>query len=785
MATNTGIKNEIEIESHLSARKTNSLNPNLRAFITDVFNPTEFEKKTVIIDAKRTNDTRYKPDMIIRFAQRRSNVSIKQGSGNSVHQEPIWSFVDYIKNDLGASNEVVESLLFFHWGDGTLDGRGEVSARMSAREVIERYPEKIVVIQNFFNEHEDELLERFLSSGINKVSHVDYLYYGSYLLADWKSISEVYRNLKDNPKSVLSVGGLNFQTYGRSLNGQDDARRRSIQLKWSDMEAFFLVGKKSIVDVGSKIKGDNSHGFRNVQKIIEAINGKKFEHINDGLKEFLFTIFDGKCKETDTINAEQVKNGLKGDILIWLNSDRQNIKNVAVASGSGNSVHQENVYSFCNFLKNELEVDGCTIDEYLRFHFADGTNDNSGDSASRQSAGEYKKQNSASLRNLERQFAIRGKVILERLIKKNDGDYPDVDYFFYGDTELPYWARIDTLIQRETTKKPNPRAALAIGDFSFQSWNRSLGGRADQKRLSMQVKWNNLLKNISVAHKEERADNTVFSSPLASMPETAHRPSKTTSEIVTNKAIQGIGYEYKFTSSLNEDRCNPIWKTLEVSEKNAYFVNVSYNQVSKMAGSKVPPKSDCYVVQSKSDVSQLLEENNYVLTEEMLIDNGIAYEVVPGSGISIKLPTSKNYTLQKLSFPAFQNIFPSLSTSYFVAALLFVDPAQTYKNDLILATFEKTVEELCSDLGTQKSPNDQETLKQLKTKALSSIKTLANDDKDIYKTLCFGEEMFDDPFVASYIFENGRLLHKDDYRTTISVTTGSGRSKGVYTLVFK
>ena len=42
MAINTGIQNEIEIEKNLDARKFGTLNPNLKAFVNDVFSPSEY-----------------------------------------------------------------------------------------------------------------------------------------------------------------------------------------------------------------------------------------------------------------------------------------------------------------------------------------------------------------------------------------------------------------------------------------------------------------------------------------------------------------------------------------------------------------------------------------------------------------------------------------------------------------------------------------------------------------------------------------------------------------------
>lgn len=754
MSTNTGFTNEKEIANQLDGHKIADLNPNLQAFITEIFQPTAREKSTQIIHAERTKNTAYKPDLIIKFAGRRQNISIKSGQGNSVHQEKIQEFVKYAKNSLNASPEVLEALLFFHWGDGTLDGSAPVSRRLKAREIIEKYLEKVAKIQEFFNQHVDQLLERFLSTGTADISHVDWIYYGDYQNGDWHSIDEVYRHLKPNSGKILSVGGLNYQTYGRSLHGTDDNRRQDIQLKWSNMAAYFLVGQKSVIDLESKIKGDNSHGFRNVDALIENLNDKKLSEIPRTLQNFVIEIFPKIGSKPRIIHAEKVKKGYKGDFLIWLDDDRQNIKNIAVATGAGNSVHQENIYTFCQFLKDDLKFDQQNFDRYLRFHFADGTNDNSGDISARQKASEYKQTHTTELVELGQSFSAHAREILARFVKQNPADYPDVDYFFYGDAEQPIWAKIDDLIKAESSKMPNSRAALAIGDVSIQAWNRSLNGTADRKRLDVQAKWNNLQENISQTHQKT---------------------------IAKNKATQGLDFEYKFTADFNQSE--------RAKNTKIFLANVSYNQISKLAGAKVRPKSDCYAVRIQEDINILLQQNNYLLTEEILLENQIQYEVIPKSGISIKLPESKSYTLQKLSFTTFQNIFAKISPSYFIAALLFVKPSETEKNNLILATFGKTIDELCADLEIEKPVSEPvselETLKILKSTALAKIKQLANEDKNIYNTLCFGSNMFEDPYSATYIFENNKIYARGDYRATINVTTGSGRSKGKYTLAFK
>ncbi len=774
MSLNDGIENEKQIETHLDSLRYLELNRNLRAFIYDVFNPSSTQLNTCTVHAKRTEDNKFKPDLIVSYINKKHYISIKKGSGNSVHQEPINVFIEYIKNNLNASPEVINSILFFHWGDGTLDGSAPVYCRMKASEIIEKYPEKITIIQNFFNAHENELLERFLLSGVYGKNKVDYFYYGDYKQGDWRSTKEVLNLLRFSSGNALSVGGLSFQNYGRSLNGQDDSRRNSIQLKWPNMTSFFLVGSKSAPDIESKVIGDNSHGFQNVTDIINNLNNKPFFDIPNTLKEFINNIFEDDCSDEVIIQAKKINRG-KGDMLVWLSNNPKNKKNISIISGSGTSVHQEKVDSFCEFLKNNAGLCDNAINEYLLFHFADGTNNNTGRISDRQTNSDYKKTHLKSLQYIEQQFSKSKSLILEHFIKDNSSyDIQDTDYIMYGNTELPYWAKVETLIELECQKSPNPRAALAIGDFSIQAWNRSLEGKADWKRLDMQVKWNNLLTNIQIAQRWEKEEK-----------ERLHI-AKSTDREERNKAIEGLTYELKFTSYLNRDKAHHIWQELGIADDKAFFVNVSYNQTSKLAGSKIRPKSDCFVAKvNDPKIKSLLVTRNYILTEEYLNTSKIDYEIIPKTGISVKMPTSKDYTIQKLSFSAFKNIFPSLSPAFFIAALLYVDQDQLKKNELILSTFNISLESLCKSMETHICSDRLLLFHSLKTKAINTIKNIVNSDLRIRNIICFGDEIFDPPYVADYIYEGRTLLARNSYDKEITVTTGSGRSSGKYTLAFK
>jgi len=77
----------------------------------------------------------------------------------------------------------------------------------------------------------------------------------------------------------------------------------------------------------------------------------------------------------------------------------------------------------------------------------------------------------------------------------------------------------------------------------------------------------------------------------------------------------------------------------------------------------------------------------------------------------------------------------------------------------------------------------QENLKQIKSFSNKEIAKIINTNKSISNFIFFGIGNFEEPFTAYWLFEYGEF--KANYVIPFTVTTGSGRSKGVYTLVLK
>ncbi|MDA9748194.1 hypothetical protein N9V18_03590 [bacterium] len=171
-------------------------------------------------------------------------LSIKSGTGNSIHQENIYSFVEFLES-FGAPKNQIDALLFFHWGDTSYDGsisKDNTQLRMSSREIITRYPRIIETIRQLFNQQSEPILNRVFR-GSNTSSKPDILVYtNNYLLHEiiFSPIVDIIKHQKKINVSQKNVqlGNLTFQNWNRCLKGQEltsNKHRNDIQFKYSKL----------------------------------------------------------------------------------------------------------------------------------------------------------------------------------------------------------------------------------------------------------------------------------------------------------------------------------------------------------------------------------------------------------------------------------------------------------------------------------------------------------------------------------------------------------------------
>lgn len=116
-----GFDNETLLMNALANKRYSELNDNLKKTVTYISEKPIDDNE--IINAYKIGGVN-KTDLVIEFNSTPYNLSIKKGTGNSVHQEKVEYFISFLKDEYDISDDLKNDILCFIWGDGTLDGTG-------------------------------------------------------------------------------------------------------------------------------------------------------------------------------------------------------------------------------------------------------------------------------------------------------------------------------------------------------------------------------------------------------------------------------------------------------------------------------------------------------------------------------------------------------------------------------------------------------------------------------------------------------------------------------------
>ena len=143
-----GFRNEIDIEKALDFKTFEQLNPNLQHFLDDIFKGYNIKGKKIHAIRCRQN---VKPDFYLHIdgIPKEVYVSVKKGSGNSIHQESLKSFLSFLKSER-VSDEIITKLKMYHYGDVTSDNTGKI--RLKAREFAKQNGQLVTDINNYFKD---------------------------------------------------------------------------------------------------------------------------------------------------------------------------------------------------------------------------------------------------------------------------------------------------------------------------------------------------------------------------------------------------------------------------------------------------------------------------------------------------------------------------------------------------------------------------------------------------------------------------------------------------------
>lgn len=247
-------------------------------------------------------------------------------------------------------------------------------------------------------------------------------------------------------------------------------------------------------------------GLNNEFEFVKQLNGKKISELTPLLKDLIEKIFPFE-NENSIIKSWKNHYPQKTDIFIKINNT---MKGLSIKKGNKNSVHVERISDFIHFLiENKVEKE--IIIEYLKYHYADGSTNGSGNK--RLSSEEYKKVNADSILKINKRFnsnELITKAIERFIIKGNNSKYP-IDAIIYGEVNDFFWITKEDIRKIILSKKEKQSSAIHFGPLICQPKNRCLNHNPiyEKDRFSIQIKWYSLFDDII-----ENMNNNVIKSSM-------------------------------------------------------------------------------------------------------------------------------------------------------------------------------------------------------------------------------------------------------------------------------
>ncbi len=257
--------------------------------------------------------------------------------------------------------------------------------------------------------------------------------------------------------------------------------------------------------------------------------------------------------------------------------------------------------------------------------------------------------------------------------------------------------------------------------------------------------------------------------------------------------------EIELVKRFNQDKRNSDFdfyiKDCEIKElDNTYMVRVTTQQYSKLSKQNVMTRADTYLIDSKDTlIKELLFENDYYLDENILNNKDIKYNPIDYSGISVKMSDSERFQILKLTPESFKTLFGEYELGA-GASIYCLREEELPKNESVFQGWHTTKENVVNKykdkipnlikLNEKISSSEEANIyKELKVFSNEYIEKIINENKKIQEIIFNGYHIYDEPYSASY-FYHGNKIEALNY-IPFTITTGSGRSRGIFTIVLK
>lgn len=254
--------------------------------------------------------------------------------------------------------------------------------------------------------------------------------------------------------------------------------------------------------------------------------------------------------------------------------------------------------------------------------------------------------------------------------------------------------------------------------------------------------------------------------------------------------FEGDQQEIEFVRWFNKNKkeYEKFILNFHLNMNKAWMIRVTTKQMSMLSNRKVFTRSDAYLINSEDRfLIDLLHKSDYYMDEDILIKSNINYDIIRFSGISIKLKNSNDFQILKVGPQSFKTLFGSYELGAGASLFCLREDELKKNTDLINgwgSNVNKMNEFFHEFTGTTIDfEKDKDSCVKIKKYSVSQITKVINESKLLQEKIFNGKTLYEEPYTAWY-FTQGLTLKNLDF-IPYYITTGSGRSKGDYTIVLK
>lgn len=208
-------------------------------------------------------------------------------------------------------------------------------------------------------------------------------------------------------------------------------------------------------------------GKQNELNILKCIDGKEVGSLPAHFQKGILQMYKVVSKN-DVVKATKYSDwdGNKPDIKIEL-TNHDKYLNISIKTGWTPSLHQENFYSFLNFLRT-LQISNETINTLIFYHHADDTYDGTGVDKLRfdQFREKYKERIAKASEELSQEHIVKA-VAYRAIIAGREEKRMKVNYLYHGTEVDGFFVHREDLLNKITSVGREKYTALHFGPMVY------------------------------------------------------------------------------------------------------------------------------------------------------------------------------------------------------------------------------------------------------------------------------------------------------------------------------